>query len=206
MIRLKEGDVDLWLFNLAKPPEELPCFLSRKELLYFKSIQKPEVAKRFWKSRNLLRWLLSRYLGCAPKKIQFRIGAHGKPYVRFPSSKIQFNLSHSENTILYGFSLHPLGVDLEKLKSRPHLEKLAQRYFSTKLKERFVETSAPNRTQAFYEIWTLSEAYIKGLGKSVLSMKKLQGKIRPQWTIINLNLKRGFIAALAVNQRKPKIR
>ena len=114
MRKLKNDQVDIWILN-AQNPKELPDVLSGDELAYLQKMSSEASRESYRNSRNTLRWILSDYLAEEPKKIRFDYGAHGKPFIRLPKTKVQFNLSHSKELTLFAVSHRALGVDIEKI-------------------------------------------------------------------------------------------
>ena len=118
-------------------------------------------------ARGVLRQLLGYYLHTEPKKIEFSYSDRGKPLLREPSpvSPLQFNLSHSQEYALYGFTYNrPIGVDLEYLREMPDLIKIARRFFSTRESELLSRTNNESRAKLFFQLWTAKEAYLKAIG------------------------------------------
>ena len=90
----------------------------------------------------------------------------GKPFLKDGPF---FNISHSHNKIVIALSFHePLGVDIEYIhpsnKGKPNIQKLMKRYFTKSEQE-----SVGDSFKKFYELWTKKEAFVKLLGRSVLS-------------------------------------
>ena len=65
-------------------------------------------------------------------------------------------------------SENPVGIDIEKIDGTRNFEKIANRYFHGKEKEFFNENPTAD---AFYEIWTKKEAYIKCHGLTLKELK-----------------------------------
>lgn len=85
--------------------------------------------------------------------------SHGKPY--FPAHpEICFNLSHCRGLAVCGISDAPLGVDCEHIRAlRPGV--LHRSFAPEEL--RAVQAS-PDPDTAFFQFWTLKEAFVKALG------------------------------------------
>ncbi|BGE87889.1 hypothetical protein Ms3S1_p11300 (plasmid) [Methylosinus sp. 3S-1] len=133
-------------------------------------------AARFYHARDrfaftaahaLLRALLSRDLGGPPHLWRFVDQAHGKPALdpafAFPS--LEFNLSHTHGAVACAVTHgRPVGVDIENASRDIDLLALARAYFApaeTALLEALVEEE---RAAAFFQLWTLKEAYVKARG------------------------------------------
>ena len=96
------------------------------------------------------------------EKIVIERDRFGKPYfVEMPT--VKFNVSHTRNAIVVGFSEQPIGVDVEKITKR--VENIEHRFF-TKNECDYV-LSCENQDKGFYEVWTRKEAYTKYLGKGL---------------------------------------
>ena len=64
--------------------------------------------------RSMLRVLLASYLGNSPAELCFAYSAQGKPALAFPSSGLEFNLSHSNGNFLAAItSSRKIGADIE---------------------------------------------------------------------------------------------
>lgn len=129
-----------------------------------------------WRFPNLLhnrvhrRRILSEYLNIAPEKLQFKKGRHGKPYVDWPQTTIQFSISHSNSLCL--MAVHPhieIGIDIERIQPRTHMLKIAHRMFTPQISDKLANTPPNNRLKLFYYHWTQLEAQIKACGSSLFN-------------------------------------
>ncbi|PYT96189.1 MAG: phosphopantetheine-protein transferase, partial [Acidobacteria bacterium] len=122
-LKLAEGEIHLWRAHLDCCDAVFREFQStlavderaRADRYFF-----PVDRTRFVITRGVLRELLSRYLGCAPREIQFEYTLLGKPFLRseFVHQPIRFNVSHSHGLALFAFGLgRDLGVDVELVRS-----------------------------------------------------------------------------------------
>ncbi|OJW52766.1 MAG: hypothetical protein BGO67_04765 [Alphaproteobacteria bacterium 41-28] len=85
------------LFDSLSPDE-------RERAASFKFEQDQSV---FVIARGILRHLLAAYLKQSPSDIDFTYNAYGKPLLKQPKqdNPIYFNLSHSNDMVIYAFSL-----------------------------------------------------------------------------------------------------
>lgn len=90
--------------------------------------------------------------------LQIEADEKGKP--RLLNSHIQFNLSHSGPYAACVLSDVPVGLDLQ-VKS-PCKDALLRRCFC-RAEQEYIDSS-PDRDEAFSEIWTQKESYLKALG------------------------------------------
>ena len=138
---------------------------ARAERFYFQKDR-----ERFMVARGLLRTVLGRYLNQEPSQLRFCYSPYGKPALATGSGRntLRFNVSHSHGLALYAITCgRELGVDVELIRPELPDEEIAERFFS------FQEVSGlralpPNmRLEAFFNCWTLKEAYIKARGEGL---------------------------------------
>ncbi len=117
-------------------------------------------------SRKVLKGLLSRYLGLKESAIKIEEGPHGKPYLASPLDQcLSFNLSHSGPYLMLAFSTHrDIGIDLESLDHAADEDAIAKRFFHPKETKALAALTGEEKTKAFFRIWTMKEAFLKGLG------------------------------------------
>jgi 4'-phosphopantetheinyl transferase len=153
-LRLEEDEVHLYLSPFG-PVEEsalAPQEVARSERFRFEADR-----RRFKAGRTLLRQLLAAYLGTDPASIPIEIDRFGKPFI--DENPIHFNISHSDEIFLLGFSRSPVGVDVERI--RPVEQELAG-YFTAA--ERSALAASNDREALFFDYWTRKEAVLKALG------------------------------------------
>lgn len=110
---------------------------------------------------DLLAWALDRALGLAPLPEIARTRL-GKPY--FPQRPdLQFSLSHSGPWVLCALSRRPVGVDIERIRSRG--EALPRYALTPREYDRY--TQAGGDWPAFYALWTRKEAWCKYTGQGL---------------------------------------
>jgi len=122
-------------------------------------------------TRALVRFVLSVVTGLPPGHFQFTENAHGKPALEqgCVSMPIRFNLSHSRGLTACAVALdRAIGVDVEHHQENIDLS-LAERYFTLREADYIRERPPEERAAAFFDLWTLKEAYIKarGMGLSI---------------------------------------
>ena len=210
--------VHLWLAQLAGTQKELElcrALLAPDEQIAAARFKFPQLAERYTFARAILRVLLGHYLQTAPESIRLAYNPSGKPRVSSPRTNLAFNLSHSADMALYGFTRDAeLGVDLERTKPLDYLPGLAARFFHPRESADLLALPECNRTGAFFTCWTRKEAYLKargeGLSESLDSFRVSLGSENPvplfdasgadlvgSWTLHSLTAPPGFHAALA---------
>lgn len=186
----------------------------RAELFHFEQDR-----KRFIVGRGVLRTILALYLGTEPSRLQFCYGPHGKPYLadRLGDATLRFNLAHSHELALYAFTRgREIGVDLEYIRYMPGVEQIAARFFSTRENAVLHALPTSQKQEAFFNCWTLKEAYIKAIGNGLAQpLDKFDVSLAPgeparllsvegapeeasRWSLKALTPAPGYVAALAV--------
>ena len=169
---LDKNRVHLWRakLDLSDPElDRLATVLSPDEVARANRFRFPRHRRRFIVARGILRRLLANYLDIEPKDLEFFYGDRGKPLLELEQLyPLQFNLSHSQEYVLYGFTYNCLiGVDLEYLREMSDLIKIARRFFSHREYKLLVEESEEARLKLFFQLWTAKEAYLKAIGTGI---------------------------------------
>jgi 4'-phosphopantetheinyl transferase len=123
-----------------------------------------DVRETFVCAHGLLRTVLSAYTGVAPASLEFVAGASGKPALAPGWGDVQFNLSHATGLVACVVSREPVGVDVEWLDRQVPALDLATRFFSPPEVSWLTRAPEDERHVRFLELWTLKEAYVKGIG------------------------------------------
>lgn len=153
----------LELNNTDDPPSKQ--FLSLISVKRHQSISK--LSQIVDKKLSLFSELLIRIHACETlnttnDEIHFYQNKFGKPYL-IGVDNYHFNISHTHNAVAVIFSDTEIGIDIERVK---HADlRIANRFFISQEQE-YIEKSA-NAHEAFYEIWTKKESYIKYIGKGL---------------------------------------
>ncbi len=175
---LINDDVHVWLCrdeNITCPSllKEYQQCLSADEHTRWQQFRFAKHQHQFLVSRALIRSVLSFYHpDIKPAQWQFGRQAYGKPHAlnntRLPA--VSFNLSHTDGLVVLVITRHSLvGVDVELSTRDNDVLDIARRYFSANETEGILSLATHKRTERFYDLWTLKEAYIKarGLGLSI---------------------------------------
>ncbi len=118
----------------------------------------------------LLRATLSDFFTRAPQDWAFVTTAWGKPRVHASdaSARLCFNLSHTRGHVAVAVALdREVGVDVERIAPDRADEEVARQLFAPAEFAAFQEEPQAGRAEAFFDIWTLKEAYIKAVGLGV---------------------------------------
>ena len=146
------------LRELAQLPREIREKIAEKS--------DAEDRKRSVAGYMLARRYTAAFCNVEQKEIEFAFGEHGKPYII--NQRVHYNISHCQNYVVLAVSNEPIGIDIEIV--REFSAMVAQKRFVPAEVAYISEEGRFNRSmqQAFYEIWTAKEAYLKytGLGLS----------------------------------------
>lgn len=122
---------------------------------------------RFVIARAMVRTLLSRYVPIAPDQWRFRIEAYGRPEVaEIPpgAPDLRFNLSHTPGLVACAVTVgREIGIDVEFV-HRALMHDVAERFFSVQEVADLRALPTHEQALAFFDYWTLKEAYIKARG------------------------------------------
>lgn len=130
--------------------------------------------KSYVASRWLLRNVLARYTNSAAEALEFLRTDKGKPYL--PHSDVHFSLSHSgDKAVLAVAKVELIGVDIERVKTMRDLSRIAELYYHPNEFARLQTLHDHERSDYFYRLWTLKEAFFKALGTGISAgLEKIQ--------------------------------
>lgn len=137
------------------------------------SVEKQEKIKRFSNpcdsQRSIISELLIRYILHSKYKLSLdeiilTTNNFGKPFLQH-KNPIYFNVSHSGAWVVGVFDLNPVGIDIEEVKQ---LDISFARYFlSIEEVDYLFSLKEEKQLDAFYNIWTLKESYVKAIGEGL---------------------------------------
>ncbi len=106
---------------------------------------------------HLIRTALSEQLHCSPQQISITVTPDGKPYVE--KNPVYFSYSHSYPYVVAVISDHPIGVDLEAIRT---VNATPER-ICTKKEIEYLNNAVDSNdyNQRFISIWTKKEAIFK---------------------------------------------
>lgn len=122
----------------------------------------------FLLSRGLMRTVLASYLGCRCQDVRFAANNFGKPILHADHTPLHFNLTHSRGAAALAISGgHEVGIDVEQRERHVEFLGLAERFFAPAEARHLKQLSEDRRGDAFFAIWTLKEAFVKGIGRGL---------------------------------------
>jgi 4'-phosphopantetheinyl transferase len=188
---LSEDAIHVWCASLQRSTfeiEQLAASLSEDERTRASRFHFPHHQRRFIVARGLLRRLLADYLQLDSSKIEFSYTQRGKPEIA-KDFHLQFNLSHSEELVVYAFCWHhPVGVDIEYIRLASDIEQIADRFFTKWEYDRLRSLPPAEQTLAFFRCWTRKEAYLKACGDGITGgLDTIEVSLTPKAEIRHLN-------------------
>jgi 4'-phosphopantetheinyl transferase len=168
------GDVHVWHVLADQLPaaefETIDGMLSPKERARMNAFAHERDRALFLLSRGVMRSVLASYLCCGCDELQFAVSQFGKPILpaNGDEAALRFNLSHSRGAIVLAVSgAREVGVDIEERSRRVDYLGLAERFFAAKEARHLRSVPEGERADTFFAIWTLKEAYVKGIGRGL---------------------------------------
>ena len=212
------GEVHIWQATIPAAgfdEDRFRSLLSADECARMARFRFPNDRRNFLFCRSVLRILLASYLGRSPAKLLFAYSAHGKPSLAAPPVNLEFNLSHSNGSLLLATCLERrVGVDIEWVRRDLDFEGIARQFFSPRECRALAAVPENIRHDAFFACWTRKEAFVKAQGcglsyplcsfdVSTDSREEAPQLIPPaskteSWTLRSLNSYPGYAAAVAL--------
>ena len=167
---LPAGTVHLWYMSVADttiPFDHHLSVLDEEERHRASRFHLDHDRVRFVLGRASLRCLLARYTDSDPAVIRFKQNQYGKPFLQYPASSVQFNVTHSGNHIFHAIAHGAeVGIDVEVIRDSAGLASIAS-YFSAGEQGWLSATESQAWNSAFFTLWVCKEAYIKALGRGL---------------------------------------
>jgi 4'-phosphopantetheinyl transferase len=222
--------VDVWFASTAALERARPRFeamLDAPERERVERFRFDDDRIAFALRRGWVRHVLAGYLGRQPEGLRFAVSEFGKPQLAGSDAAagLRFNLSHSVDVaVLAVVPARRVGVDVERVRPGRDLEALATRFFSADEVTALRTLPESERQTAFYRCWTRKEAYLKARGEGLtLPLDRFSVPLAPgpgpallgfvgdrreadRWAREDLDVEPGYVAALVVEGRLPRIR
>jgi len=126
--------------------------------------------ERFLAARVLLRSMLAAGTGVGAGSWGFDSDGFGRPYIATPASHtgLRFSITHTRGLVACAVTgCGEVGLDAEAYDRATRTMDVARRFFSPKEVVYLEECSPEKHRDAFFDIWTLKEAYGKALGQGL---------------------------------------
>jgi len=230
IIKKKKNEIHIWRESLESDETNiraLESLLSQNEIKRANRFLPGKLKYHYIAARGGLRRIISHYAGIRPENVKFRYNSQGKPELiqDDPKNTICFNLSHTDDLVLYAIALNrPVGIDVEKIDRDIDLSGIARRFFSKNEYNAITSLREDRQLEAFYRCWTRKESYIKGKGSGIpMLLDKVEVSLTPgepakllsnsadpddvkEWIIIDLEIDKPYIGALSYKGRDAEIR
>ncbi|MCX7792272.1 MAG: 4'-phosphopantetheinyl transferase superfamily protein [Chloroflexaceae bacterium] len=227
--QLSDDDVHIWLITLTVPHPPLPMLwplLDADEQRRANQFRSPRDGARFAVAHAALRAILAGYLSLEPAAVRFVRHGSAKPALDpGMSADLRFNFTHSHDLALCALSRNrEVGIDIEQVQPQVPFEAIATTFFSDREQLALASLPPAQRSRGFYRCWTRKEAFVKALGVG-LSLPLRSFDVTPLpgapaalvdspsltdghtiWTICDVPLSDGYVAALAVEGSACRLR
>jgi 4'-phosphopantetheinyl transferase len=191
--------------------------LSGAELDRARRITHYESWLQFVRARALLRLMLNHCTGLPPHSFAFADETGEAPRLIDNPWGLHLSVSHSFDWAIVVVGDAPLGIDLERMHPDCDWERIAEVCFHPNEQQCLRQAPQQLRLDAFFEIWTRKEAYLKGIGVGMAEDPSAfsvacdsisthrRGTTSRAWYVQDVEAPPGYKAALASEQRRPSI-
>ncbi len=115
-----------------------------------------------------VRPLLGEHFGIAADRLPLARDARGRPRLHAPLAQHDVGWSHSGDALLLALGEHvQLGIDLERIRTRPRALEVAQRFFHPLETQWLQALHDGERDAQFIRLWCAKEALLKAHGHGI---------------------------------------
>lgn len=126
----------------------------------------------YLKARHLLKTEISKKINVSLEDIRFSYNKNGKPYIA-GRDDFHFNLSHTNDGIVFALSNNPVGVDIEMQHRRGQPWLNPEAYLNKTIAMHIEQYEQElEKIALFYRYWTLLESKVKLDGTTLYSIKE----------------------------------
>ena len=223
-LQITAHDVHIWHFRADQLSDAsaADALLAPDERARMNVYRRPHDARMYLLCRAMMRTVLSRYLGCDCADLRFTANAFGKPILDGAHFALHFNLSHSHGIAALAVSVdRAVGIDIEdRTRAIDHLA-LAERFFPAEEAQQLRALRGDQLRDAFFSIWTLKEAFVKGIGQGLtfpldafcfdldvdrlIAFRPLADFVSPDWQFQQFDLTDRHRGAVAVQAQSGEV-
>ena len=130
-----------------------------------------------------MRSVLAHYLSIDAQEINYDKGEQGKPFLSDSNTtQLQFNLSHTQDVAILAITKsNEVGIDIEHNDRKTDWKGIVKRFFTEPEQEALFSLPEIQQANAFFDLWTRKEAYMKVLGTGLsLSPTEFTLTVLPQ--------------------------
>lgn len=174
-------------------------------------------ARQYWRSKIILREILSHYCQMPAEEITYEFNRYGKPFLpaTINPHQLQFNVSHSKEYSVIAICTETIGIDIENKHRDIDAPEFAKRHYHENEIAHFEQNGAD--LPCFYEIFTRKEAILKAIGRGLIddlasfdcSLDKVElSKIlhhQQHWDLQTLSLPDDLVCSIATQHKLAKI-
>lgn len=156
-----------------------------------------DARRRYVAAHAAARVVIGTRLGTESAAVRLAVEPGGRPVIEGVAGVV-FSMAHSGERAVIAIAVPgaSVGVDVERVRSRPYLDGLARRVFDAAGYERWAALPARRRARAFAARWTELEAVLKGRGTGLAG--GLASAIdAPGWSCAPIDVGRGYVGAVA---------
>jgi len=140
------------------------ALLGKEELARAERITFAAYRLQVAKARALLRVMLARFTGEPARSFAFDEGGGTRPRLRVNPWSLHLSVSHSGDQVAIAIAPTAVGIDIEHTGADCSWQPIADVCFHQSERARLQGLDEAAAREAFFEIWTRKEAYLKGIG------------------------------------------
>ncbi len=119
-------------------------------------------------TRALEKTVLSHCTGMPHEQLAVQRDRWGKPRLAPCHGKLYFNISHTDDWVVIAVAqAGEIGVDVECSRRRVDIAGVARAFFHPDEYQALQQLDESRRSEYFFSLWTLKEAWIKAIGKGL---------------------------------------
>lgn len=156
-----------------------------------------DARRRYLVAHAAARVVIGERLRVDPAELHIASEDRGRPLIE----GVAFSLSHSAEraAVAIAASTARIGVDIERIRSRPHLDRLAQRVFRPDEYDSWRALAQSARPLAFARRWTEVEAVLKARGTGIAGGFASANEVAPGWSCTDIDAGAGYVGAVAAD-------
>ncbi len=166
-----EGHADVWMAHVRSLSDDqlrsCEAILSDAELARLAKFTVEGARTQYLAAHTLLRNVLSVYQPGPPSGWEFAVNAYGRPQLcnRQTAAPLHFSLSHTRGLVVCAIGgTEEIGIDAEWIDRELNCQELANAFFAPSEITALQAHAGVEKTDLFFKLWTLKEAYCKARG------------------------------------------
>ncbi len=228
-LKIHENEIHVWSIPLDAPWDiinDYKAILSSDEQSRAERFRFGQHRQRYLSGHIALREIVGKYLHLNPSDLAIIRTPLGKPCLAPGTDKrhLNFSYSQSDNRALLAVGInHSTGIDIEHIRAGMDIESMARQLFSLPELEAIKSLPVGKKEYAFFELWTLREAFLKAEGIGIKALNRIEIQMFPDhlpsfavytdfpaaenhWSLFRLSPGPEYCAALAAAESIKEIR